>query len=158
MAVDRPDWDEYFLNISTEVARRATCRLDVGAVLVKNKRILATGYNGSPVGLPHCNDVGCLLHDVVDSNGHIAKHCLRTAHAEQNAIAQAAMHGVSTEGATLYCTDEPCLSCAKILINAGITKVVCKRPYHDAKLSRDFFAQAGVAIVVAGENKQESKS
>lgn len=98
----RPSWDEYFMGITLEVARRSTCnRAQVGAIIVRDKRILTTGYNGSPTGLPHCTEAGCLI-----VNGH----CVRTLHAEQNAIIQAALHGVSTDGATIYVTHQPCLS------------------------------------------------
>ncbi len=114
----RPSWDEYFLGIAREVASRSTCtRRHVGAVLVRDKRILTTGYNGSPPGQQHCSDpgVGCLLED---------GKCIRTLHAEQNAIAQAALHGVSTQGATLYCTCRPCHVCARMIVGAGIIRVV----------------------------------
>ncbi len=112
----RPSWDEYFLSIAREVASRSTCtRRHVGAVLVREKRILTTGYNGSPPGQQHCTEVGCLLED---------GKCIRTLHAEQNAIAQAALHGVSTQGATLYCTCRPCHVCARMIVGAGIIRVV----------------------------------
>jgi dCMP deaminase len=134
----RPSWDEYFLNIAHEVAQRSTCeRAQVGAVIVKEKRILTTGYNGSPRGLPHCTEVGCLM-----DNGH----CIRTLHAEQNAIIQAALHGVITEGATIYVTHQPCFICAKTIINAGISKIVYDREYQDDR-SIDFLDQAGVNLV-----------
>lgn len=113
---NRPSWDEYFLSIAREVATRSTCtRRHVGAVLVREKRILTTGYNGSPPGQEHCIDVGCLLED---------GRCIRTLHAEQNAIAQAALHGVSTLGATLYCSCRPCHVCARMIVGAGIVRVV----------------------------------
>ena len=133
----RPTWDQYFLDIAFTVAERSTCdRAHVGAVLVRGRRILATGYNGSPAGLPHCDDVGHLM---VDS------HCVRTLHAEQNAIIQAALHGVSSEGATAYATHQPCLTCAKMLINAGIRRVVYAGNYPDEN-SRQFLQLAGVAL------------
>lgn len=134
----RPSWNEYFLNIAHEVAQRSTCeRAQVGAVIVRDKRILTTGYNGSPRGLPHCTEVGCLM-----DNGH----CVRTLHAEQNAIIQAALHGVITEGATIYVTHQPCFNCAKTIINAGISEIVFDRPYQDDR-SLEFLAQAGVKLV-----------
>ena len=112
----RPSWDEYFLEIAKVVATRSTCdRANVGAVIVKNKVILSTGYNGAPRGLPHCNDVG---HEIVDG------HCIRTAHAETNAIAQAAKNGTSIEDASIYLTISPCYDCFKIIVNAGIKEVV----------------------------------
>jgi dCMP deaminase len=133
----RPTWDEYFLDIAFSVAERSTCdRAHVGAVLVRDKRILATGYNGSPAGLPHCDEVG---HLIVDG------HCVRTLHAEQNAIIQSALHGVSSEGATAYVTHQPCLTCAKMLINAGVTRVVYAGNYLD-NYSRQFLAEANVRL------------
>lgn len=133
----RPSWNEYFLNIAHEVAKRSTCeRAQVGAVIVRDKRILTTGYNGSPRGLPHCNEVGCLMEN---------DHCVRTLHAEQNAIIQAALHGVITEGATIYVTHQPCFICAKTIINAGISEIVYDKEYQDDR-SLDFLQQAGVEI------------
>jgi dCMP deaminase len=133
----RPTWDEYFLDIAFSVAERSTCdRAHVGAVLVRDKRILATGYNGSPAGLPHCDEVGHLMVD---------GHCVRTLHAEQNAIIQAALHGVSSEGATAYVTHQPCLTCAKMLINAGVKRVVYAGSYLD-NYSRQFLAEAHVQL------------
>ena len=134
----RPTWNEYFLAIAHEVAKRSTCeRAQVGAVIVKDKRILTTGYNGSPRGLPHCTEVGCLM-----DNGH----CVRTLHAEQNAIIQAALHGVSTEGAKIYVTHQPCFNCAKTIINAGISEIVYDKEYKDDR-SLEFLEQAGVKLV-----------
>lgn len=133
----RPTWDEYFMNIAHEVANRSTCeRAKVGAVIVKDKRILTTGYNGSPRGLPHCTEVGCLM-----ENGH----CIRTLHAEQNAIIQAALHGVTTAGSTIYVTHQPCFLCAKTIINAGIEEIVYDQEYPDDR-SRTFLEQSGVAL------------
>ena len=133
----RPSWYEYFMGIARQVARRATCdRAQVGAIIVKERRILTTGYNGAPAGLPHCDDVGHLMVD---------GHCLRTLHAEQNAIIQAALHGVSVRGGTIYVTHQPCLTCAKMIINAGIVRVVYAGDYLDEN-SVAFLAQAGVAL------------
>jgi dCMP deaminase len=143
----RPTWDEYFLEIAKTVGTRGTCdRGRNGAVIVKDKRILTTGYVGSPRGLPHCDEVGHLMSDVVNPDGTISKHCIRTTHAEQNAILQAAMHGVSTEESTVYVKFEPCFTCAKMLINAGVKRVVCQKKYHAADLTREFFKLAGVDI------------
>lgn len=112
----RPSWDEYFLEIAKVVANRSTCdRANVGAVIAKNKVILSTGYNGAPRGLPHCDDVG---HEIVDG------HCVRTAHAETNAIAQAAKNGTPIEGASIYLTVSPCYDCFKMMVNAGIKEVI----------------------------------
>jgi len=149
MEKKRPSWDKYFLEIVKVVASRATCdRGRNGAVIVKNKRILTTGYVGSPIGLPHCDEVGHMLHDVVDENGKISKHCVRTIHAEQNAILQAALHGVSTEGATIYVKFVPCFVCAKMIINAGIKRVVSERRYHADELTRKIFKEAQVELVI----------
>jgi dCMP deaminase len=126
------------MDIAFAVAERSTCdRAHVGAVLVRDRRILTTGYNGAPAGLPHCDEVGHLMVD---------GHCVRTLHAEQNAIIQAALHGVSIEGATAYVTHQPCLTCAKMIINAGIRCVVYAGNYPD-EYSRLFFDQAGVELI-----------
>jgi len=133
----RPSWDEYFMGLAEAVAARSTCsRRAVGAVIVRDRRILATGYNGSPPGFPHCIDVGCLIVD---------GHCVRTIHAEMNAVVQAALHGVGMKGATVYCTSFPCLHCAKVLIGAGIERVVYRDPYDDA-IAEQFLADAGVRV------------
>lgn len=152
----RPSWDEYFMEIARVVGLRGTCdRGRNGAVIVKNKRILTTGYAGAPMGLPHCDDIGHLMSDVISSDGKISKHCIRTTHAEQNAIVQAALHGVSTEGATIYVKFEPCFQCAKMIINAGIKRVVCERMYHAAELTRKFFKDAGVELVILKDEIEE---
>lgn len=128
-SLDRPSMDEYFMEIASVVAKRSTClRNQVGAVLVKNKRILTTGYNGAPAGLLHCDEVGCAREGVASGTRH---ELCRAVHAEQNAIIQAALHGVSIEGATLYCTHQPCILCAKMMINARMRKVVCLQSYSD---------------------------
>lgn len=152
----RPTWDEYFLGIAKLVGTRGTCdRGRNGAVIVKNKRILTSGYVGSPMGMPHCDEVGHLMSDVVNPDGSISKHCVRTLHAEQNAIIQAALHGISTEGSTLYVKFEPCFTCAKMLINAGIKRVVCQKKYHAADLTRKFFKEAGLEIVYIEDKVEE---
>jgi dCMP deaminase len=146
---NRPSWDEYFMNIARAVALRATCdRGKSGCVLVKNKRILSTGYVGSPIGLPHCDEIGHFMKTVYDKEGHESQHCVRTTHAEMNAIVQAARHGISIDGATIYCKMEPCLDCAKAIINSGVKRVVCERKYHAAETTREFFKDAGVELVV----------
>jgi dCMP deaminase len=138
----RPSWNDYFMAIAHEVAKRSTCeRAQVGAVIVKEKRILTTGYNGSPRGLPHCSEVGCLM-----ENGH----CVRTLHAEQNAIIQAALHGVITAGATIYVTHQPCFICAKTIINAGLSEIVYDKEYEDNR-SLDFLAQAGIKLIALNQ-------
>lgn len=152
----RPSWDEYFLEIAKVVGTRGTCdRGRNGAVLVKNRRILTTGYVGAPAGLPHCDVVGHLMNDVVNQDGSISKHCVRTTHAEQNAIIQAALHGVSTEGATLYVKFEPCFNCTKMIINAGIKRIVCLKKYHAGDMSRKFLKDAGVEIVYIEDGTEE---
>ena len=134
--ITRPSWDEYFMDIVSLVARRSTClRRGVGAVLVKEKRLLTTGYNGAPSGLRHCLEVGCLREEKKVSSGERHELC-RGLHAEQNAIIQAAVHGVSIQGATLYCTNHPCSICLKMLINAGITEIVYRDGYSDDLAAR----------------------
>jgi dCMP deaminase len=133
----RPSWDEYFLKITAEVAQRSTCpRASVGAVVVKDKRILTTGYNGAPSGLPHCTEVGCLLID---------NHCVRAIHAEQNALLQSARHGVALARGTLYVTHQPCLTCAKLIINAGLVRVVFTQAYRDP-IAAEFLHDAGIQV------------
>ena len=152
----RPNWDEYFMEVARVVGTRGTCdRGRAGAVLVKNKRILTTGYVGAPAGLAHCDEVGHMLVDTIDGNGEKTKHCVRTTHAEQNAIVQAALHGVSTEGAMLYVKFVPCFSCAKMIINAGIKRVVAEKDYHTSELTKDFFKQAGVELVILKNEIEE---
>jgi len=141
----RPSWDEYFMKIVEMIGSRATCdRGRSGCVITKNKRIVSTGYVGSPIGLPHCDDVGHEMHTVTHADGKETKHCIRTTHAEQNAIAQAARVGAALEGATLYCKMTPCYTCAKMIINSGITRVVCEKDYHAGERSKQVFAEAGI--------------
>ena len=119
----RPDWDNYFIDMMETVGKRATCdRGRSGCIIVKDKRIISTGYVGSPSGLPHCDEAGHLMKQVIDDDGTMRQHCMRTIHAEQNAICQAAKHGISLEGSTLYCTMEPCRVCAMLIISCGIKK------------------------------------
>ena len=140
----RPSWDEYFLAIARLVATRSTCvRRKVGAVLVLGKRMLATGYNGAPSGLPHCDEEGCLRETLGVPSGERHEIC-RGVHAEQNAIVQAACHGVSIQGATVYTTAFPCSLCAKMLINAKVTRIVYADGYPDV-MAAELLAQAGVA-------------
>ena len=134
----RPSWDEYFMQIARDVATRATClRRHVGAVIVRDRRILSTGYNGSPPGQKHCYEVGCLMED---------GRCIRTLHAEQNALIQAALHGVSTEEATLYGTCRPCHVCARMIVGAGIRRLVFEGEMPEG-WALEVLAQAGVEIV-----------
>jgi dCMP deaminase len=142
----RPGWDEYFMDIVDLVAKRSTClRRTVGAVLVRDKRILATGYNGAPSGLRHCLEMGCLRDKLQIPSGERHELC-RGLHAEQNAIIQAALHGVSVKGATLYCTNQPCIICAKMAINAGIAMIVVKDGYAD-KMAEEMLAEARIKVV-----------
>ncbi len=150
MATDdaRPSWDDYFLEIAESVSKRATCdRGRSGCVIVKEKQILVTGYVGSPSGLPHCDDAGHLLKSVTHEDGSVTQHCMRTVHAEQNAICQSAKEGVSIKEATLYCRMTPCRTCAMLLINCGIRRVVCDKKYHAGTESEEMFKKAGVALI-----------
>jgi len=138
MSDNRPTWDTYFLKLAMLVSERATCpRMHCGCVLVKDKRILSTGYNGSIPGDVHCEDDGCMIVD---------NHCVRTIHAEMNAILQCSIHGVSTQGATAYITNMPCTNCAKALIAAGIKEIVIFSDYHDTK-AEEFFEIAKVNVI-----------
>ena len=142
----RPTWNEYFMGITDLVASRATCtRRKVGAVLVKEKRLLCSGYNGAPAKVPHCRETGCLREQLNVPSGEKHELC-RGVHAEQNAIIQAAFHGISVNGSVLYCTNQPCSICAKMIINAGIKKVYYRDGYDDP-LSLEMFDQANVDIV-----------
>ncbi|MFH0853988.1 MAG: cytidine/deoxycytidylate deaminase family protein [bacterium] len=141
----RPSWDEYFMNIVEIIGSRGTCdRGRSGCVIVKDKHIVTTGYVGAPIGLPHCDEIGHELHTVTHEDGTQSKHCIRTTHAEQNAICQAARIGVALEGSTLYCKMTPCYACAKMIINAGIKRVVCAQDYHAGKRSKEIFKEAGI--------------
>jgi len=141
----RPSWDEYFLEMTTLVSKRSTClRRRVGAVLVREKRILATGYNGAPSGLKHCVEIGCMRQKLKIPSGERHELC-RALHAEQNALIQASLHGISVKGATLYATNQPCVICTKMLINAGINEIVIAEGYPD-KLAMDFLSQAKIKI------------
>ena len=143
----RPSWDEYFLSIANLVATRSTClRRKVGAVVVKNKQVLATGYNGAPSGITHCSEVGCMREKLKVPSGERHELC-RALHAEQNAFLQAARHGVSLEGAVLYITTQPCSICAKMIINVGIKKIIIQGTYPD-KFALEFLKEAGVTIQV----------
>lgn len=143
----RPSWDDYFLNLADAVSKRATCdRGRSGTVIVRDKRILVTGYVGSTVGMDHCDDAGHDLRKSIDEHGVESWHCVRTVHAEQNAICQAARMGVSIQGATLYTRMTPCRVCAMLLINCGIIRIVCERKYHTGAESEEMFKKAGVKI------------
>jgi dCMP deaminase len=132
---DRPSWHQYFLTITRNVAERSTCtRAKVGAVIVRDKNILATGYNGAPAGMPHCLDVGCLVYTSRTPTGELEENCFRTIHAEINAIAQAAKNGASIRDADIYITHTPCIHCVKVLINTGIRRIFYERDYKRATI------------------------
>lgn len=140
----RPSWNEYFMTIAELVSKRSTClRRQVGCILVKDKRILSTGYNGAPSGISHCEEVGCLREDIPPGERH---ELCRGLHAEQNAIIQAATFGVNITGSTLYSTHQPCSVCAKMLVNAGIKKIIIKEGYPD-KLAREILHSANIEAV-----------
>ncbi len=141
--MDRPSWTQYFMDITRLVARRSTClRRQVGAVIVKDKNILATGYNGTPSGITHCSQTGCLRQKMQVPSGERHELC-RGLHAEQNAIIQAAKHGVNIAGGTLFCTNTPCIICSKMIINAGLSRVIFDDGYPD-QLSLEMLAEAGI--------------
>jgi dCMP deaminase len=151
---DRPSWEEYFMDITRLVARRSTCvRRAVGAIIVKDRRILATGYNGAPSNVRHCSEVGCLRARLNVPSGERHELC-RGIHAEQNAIIQAAYHGVSIRSATLFCTNQPCSICAKMIINAGIACIVYEDGYAD-DLSQEMLAEAKVELVKLESSRRE---
>ena len=148
-SASRPSWDEYFMGIVKQVATRATCdRGKSGCIIVRDKQILTTGYVGSPKGVGHCDELGHQFQLVTHEDGHTSQHCIRTTHAEQNAICQAAKLGIALEGATLYCKMTPCYACAKMIINVGIRRVVCENDYHSAELSKEIFSSAGVGLEI----------
>lgn len=152
----RPTWDEYFMELANTAAKRATCdRGRSGCVIVRNKHVLVTGYVGSPMGLPHCDEVGHLLKRVTHDDGKVTQHCMRTVHAEQNAICQAARLGIALEGGVLYCKMTPCRTCAMLIINCGITRVVCEKKYHAGAESEEMFKTAGVELVFINEEVEK---
>ena len=152
--IERPTWDNYFMDITCLVAKRATClRRAVGAIIVKERRVLATGYNGAPSHVRHCAEVGCLREQLNVPSGERHELC-RGIHAEQNAIIQAAYHGVSIKGADLFCTNLPCSICAKMIINAGIVRIVYQSGYADS-ISKEMLAEAEVELVKLPSSQTE---
>jgi len=152
----RPSWDEYFMEVADAISKRATCdRGRSGCVIAKNKQILVTGYVGSPMGLPHCDEVGHQFKKTIHEDDTVTQHCVRTVHAEQNAICQAAKQGISIEGATVYCRMTPCRTCAMLLINCGIKRVVCERKYQTAVESEEMFKTVGIEIQYKFDEVQE---
>ncbi len=153
---ERPSWDEYFLGMINYIGSRATCdRGKSGCVIVKDKRVISTGYVGSPPGLPHCDDAGHEMHLVVNEDGTKSEHCIRTIHAEQNAIAQAARFGAVLQGSTIYCKMVLCYTCAKLVIATGIERVVAQNDYHASKRSKEILKKAGVKLEII--NKEVEK-
>ena len=145
---NRPSWDDYFLDISRLVSKRSTClRRQVGAVIVKDKRILTTGYNGAPSGIEHCEKTGCMRQQMNIPSGERHELC-RALHAEMNAILQAAQYGISLQGSMIYCTNQPCIICAKMLINAGIKRIVALEAYPD-EFAMDMLKEAKIEVIAA---------
>ena len=145
----RPSWDDYFVGLMHEIGKRGTCnRGKSGCLIVKDNRILTTGYVGSAPGMPHCDDEDHYIKKVIEDDGSIKEHCVRTIHAEQNAICQAARHGISIMGATVYCKMEPCRTCAQLIIASGIKRVVAYKRYHAAQDTRDLFTGVGMELKV----------
>ncbi len=153
---NRPGWKEYFMELTKAVGNRGTCdRGRSGCILVKDKRIISTGYVGAPPGLAHCDDVGHWFKKTIHEDGSITQHCIRTVHAEANAIAQAAKFGISVNGATLYCKMEPCLDCTKLLISSGIKEIICEKRYHAAGESREMLEEAGIKLEVLNDELEK---
>ncbi len=156
---ERPSWDEYFLKMSDMVGTRGTCdRGRSGCVIVRDKRILATGYVGSPMGLPHCDDVGHEIHTVTNEDGVVSQHCIRTAHAEQNAINNAARSGVALLGGTIYSKMIPCYKCVQSIINVGIVRIVSRMDYHASKKSKEILKEAGVKFEIMNKKVEFYKN
>lgn len=155
----RLSWDNYFMEVADAISKRATCdRGRSGCVIAKDKQILATGYVGSPVGFPHCDEVGHEMKKMINEDGSVSDHCVRTVHAEQNAICQAAKRGIAIDGATVYCRMTPCRTCAMLLINSGIKKVYAERKYHAGSESEKMFKKAKIKLTYKhNEIQQYSK-
>lgn len=152
----RPTWDEYFMEVANTIAKRATCdRGRSGCVIAREGQLLVTGYVGSPAGFPHCDEAGHHFKKVMHEDGTTTQHCVRTVHAEQNAICQAAKLGIGIRGATLYCRMTPCRVCAMLIINCGIARVVCERRYHAGAESEAMFAQARIPIEYIHDEVQQ---
>jgi dCMP deaminase len=153
---DRQSWDDYFLEIADAVSKRATCdRGKSGCVIVKNRQIQVTGFVGSPAGLEHCDDIGHQMKRLTHEDGKVTEHCMRTIHAEQNAICQATRQGIPIEGSTIYTRMTPCRTCAMLIINCGITRVVCERRYHAGEESEQMFKKAGIELVFKYDEVQK---
>ena len=155
----RPTWDEYFLNLLEPIGSRATCdRGKSGSVIVSNENtILATGYVGAPPGMPHCDEAGHLMKTVVDEKGNKSQHCVRTLHAEENAILQCAKDGIRIQGARIYCKMVPCYNCAMRIIRVGIKKVIAQKRYHTDRESMELLEKAGVEVIVMENSIEQYK-
>jgi len=152
----RPTWDEYFMEVMEAVSKRSTCdRGRSGCVIVKDKQILATGYVGSAAGDDHCDEVGHLYEKRIHEDGTVSEHCVRTIHAEQNAICQAAKNGIAIQGATVYQRMTPCSVCARMYVNSGIKQVICQKKYHDSKESERLLKKCGVEIKYLSDELQK---
>ncbi len=160
MKYARPNWDEYFLNLIEPIGRRATCdRGRSGSIIVSpGNTIIATGYVGSPPGQPHCDEVGHMMNTVIHGDGEQSQHCVRTLHAEENAILQCAKDGIKIEGATIYSKMVPCYNCAMRIVRVGIKRVVSLKKYHADGLSRKLFKDAGVELVIVDDTVEEYKN
>jgi len=157
--VTRISWDDFWLKIADDFSLRATCdRGRSGCVIVRNNRILTSGYVGSPPGMPHCEDIGHQIKKTIHEDGSITEHCVRTIHAEQNAILQAAILGTSIEGATLYCRMTPCRTCAMFIIGCGITRVVCERKYQAGAETEEMFHKVGIELTFKYDEVQKYPS
>lgn len=155
--MNRPNWDEYFMEMAELARTRTTClRRGVGAVIVKDNRVMATGYNGAPSGVRHCEETGCLRQKLNVPSGKCHELC-RGLHAEQNAIIQAARHGQNIAGGTLYCTNQPCVICAKMIINAGIQRIVIKEGYSD-ELAVEMLNEAGLEIEMIDDLRRKPQT
>ncbi|MBO4992056.1 MAG: cytidine/deoxycytidylate deaminase family protein [Firmicutes bacterium] len=155
--MNRPNWDEYFMEMAELARTRTTClRRGVGAVIVKDNRVMATGYNGAPSGVRHCEETGCLRQKLNVPSGKCHELC-RGLHAEQNAIIQAARHGQNIAGGTLYCTNQPCVICAKMIINAGIRRIVIKEGYSD-ELAVEMLNEAGLEIEMIDDLRRKPQT
>ena len=152
----RPDWDEYFINIALVVGERGTCdRGRSGAVLTKDNRIIMTGYVGSPPRLPHCDEAGHEMQERRHADGTVSKHCVRTLHAEENAMLHAAKFGVKIQGATMYSKMTPCINCARQMVACGIKRLVNLNDYHASAKSKALFKQAGIEHIIISDKEEE---
>ena len=153
----RPTWDEYFLNLLEPLGKRGTCDRGYNSAIIVSpgNTILATGYVGAPPGQPHCDEVGHMMRTVIDDEGNKSQHCVRTLHAEENAILQCAKDGIKIEGTTMYVKMTPCYNCAMRIVRVGIKRVVAQKRYHADKMSIDLFKDAGVDLAVIDDKVED---